>query len=397
MKALFEEDAASAVCVDAAGNVYVTGYSTGDGTNYDYTTIKYNSAGVEQWVQRYNDPGNGEDVASSMVLDAAGNIYVTGRSNFDYTTIKYNPSGVQQWIRAYNGPGNSSDSPSKIKIDASDNIYITGMSIGSGTNYDYATLKYNSAGVLQWSARYNGTANNYDYAYTLDIDASGNVYVTGNAFDDFGTVKYNSAGVQQWAQTYNGPGNGAEVANSIVVDAQGNAYVTGSSFGSTTQYDFATIKYNTSGVQQWVQRYNGPGDFYDIPFSVAVDAQGNVYASGESGGSSSGLDFAVVKYSQTVGIEPVSNEAPGQYILSQNYPNPFNPATFIEFALPNSGFVSLKIYDMLGRDIESLVSSDLKAGVYKALWNASNYTSGVYYYKLNSGNFSETKKMILVK
>lgn len=96
-------------------------------------------------------------------------------------------------------------------------------------------------------------------------------------------------------------------------------------------------------------------------------------------------------------IEPVSNEIPNQYSLSQNYPNPFNPATKIKFGMPAAGFARLKVYDMLGREVSVLVNEQLKAGKYEVNWNSSAFPSGVYYYKLVSGDFTDTKKMILVK
>jgi hypothetical protein len=98
-----------------------------------------------------------------------------------------------------------------------------------------------------------------------------------------------------------------------------------------------------------------------------------------------------------VAVTPVSNKIPESYMLKQNYPNPFNPATVISFQLPANNYTSLKIYDAAGRQIDELVNSDLKAGEYEIKWNASNYTSGVYFYKLITGNFTSTKKMILVK
>jgi len=83
--------------------------------------------------------------------------------------------------------------------------------------------------------------------------------------------------------------------------------------------------------------------------------------------------------------------------LKQNFPNPFNPTTIIKFAIPTSGLVTLKVYNVLGKEVATLVNEVKVAGEYSADFNASNLTTGVYFYKLTSGNFSEVKKMMLVK
>ena len=111
----------------------------------------------------------------------------------------------------------------------------------------------------EWEARYNGAVDSTDYSYLFAVDGSGNVYVTGNSYEsetnyDYATVKYNSSGIPQWVQKYNGPGNSGDYAYSIAADDSGNVYVTGYSQGSGTGFDYATIKYNSSGVQQWLQR-----------------------------------------------------------------------------------------------------------------------------------------------
>lgn len=91
------------------------------------------------------------------------------------------------------------------------------------------------------------------------------------------------------------------------------------------------------------------------------------------------------------------NTVPEQYSLSQNYPNPFNPETRINYSIPKAGFVSIKIFDMLGRQVAGLVNDYKKAGNYITEFNASGLSSGVYYYKMVSGDFSDIKKMIVVK
>ncbi len=138
----------------------------------------------------------------------------------------------------------------------------------------------------------------------MAIDISGNVYVTGQtnlpaAPTDYASVKYDPSGTQQWATVYNGPGNSDDVARAIAVDGSGNVFVTGYSIGSGTGYDFATIKYNSLGTQQWVDRYNGPGNGNDLPngpYAIAVDASGNPYVTGESAGSNGDRDYATIRY-----------------------------------------------------------------------------------------------------
>ncbi|MBK7253184.1 MAG: SBBP repeat-containing protein [Ignavibacteria bacterium] len=98
------------MATDASGNIYVTGQSKGPTIFSEYATIKYNSAGVQQWVSRYNGPGSGNDIARSMALDGYGNVYVTGNSRGsvgfdDYATIKYNSAGDSQWVARYDGRG----------------------------------------------------------------------------------------------------------------------------------------------------------------------------------------------------------------------------------------------------------------------------------------------------
>ncbi|MCC7159107.1 MAG: T9SS type A sorting domain-containing protein [Ignavibacteria bacterium] len=100
-----------------------------------------------------------------------------------------------------------------------------------------------------------------------------------------------------------------------------------------------------------------------------------------------------------VGIEPISGVMPSKFLLGQNYPNPFNPTTKIKFEIPVgvSAYTTLKIFDMLGREVNTLVSEELVAGTYEVAWSAKNQPSGVYFYKLNAGNFTQTKKMLMVK
>jgi len=106
---------------------------------------------------------------------------------------------------------------------------------------------------------------------------------------------------------------------------------------------------------------------------------------------------ACFKINTLVGVNPIGNTLPTVYSLSQNYPNPFNPVTKINFALPKQGFVTLKIFDVLGREVRTLVNEVKSAGQFSVDFNASEFASGVYFYRLESNGFSDIKRMMLIK
>jgi uncharacterized delta-60 repeat protein len=302
-------DRAYALAVDSSANVYVTGQSTGLGTSGDYATIKYDTNGNQIWTARYDGPVNDDDAALALAVDSSGNVYVTGVSfggigtGLDYATVKYDSSGNELWDARYNGgSGNYYDRPEAIAVDSSGNVYVTGQSTGLGTFGDYATIKYDTNGNQIWVARYNGLENGSDKAFALAVDSSGNVYVTGyspgsGTDKDYATIKYDSSGNELWVKRYNGPGDGLDEARSLAVDSFGNVYVTGVSTGSGTYGDYATIKYETNGNELWVARYDGP-EFGggDGAYSLAVDSSGNVYVTGISQGSGSQGDYDTIKY-----------------------------------------------------------------------------------------------------
>jgi uncharacterized delta-60 repeat protein len=275
-------------------------------------SFSINAQVTQQWVAKYNGPANKYDSGDCIAVDKQGNVYVTGfstgtSSNDDYLTIKYNSEGVEQWTARYNGPDNKSDDPTSLAIDNKGNVYVTGYSYGN-TYADYATVKYNSAGVEQWVARYNGTGNLYDEAYSIAVDKDGNVYVTGDSWGgssgyDYVTIKYNPEGVQTWLRIYDGPGNSSAVA--IKTDDAANVYVTG--FGTIgTNQDIMTIKYNSAGDEQWVKRFDGPTNSVDAPNALAVDNIGDVYVCGfanTSATTTANHDFVTIKYNGTGGQE----------------------------------------------------------------------------------------------
>jgi hypothetical protein len=249
----------------------------------------------EAWVVRYNGPRNGSDIAHAITVDNQGNAYVTGGSegistDLDFATLKYATDSSLLWVARYNGPANFVDVALAILLDGQGSVYVAGDSYGgSGFDYDYAIVKYNSSGQLLWVRRYNGTGSREDRFSALAVDRQGNAYLTGSSFDsgvdwDFVTVKYDANGNQVWIRRYNRLGNSNDYARAIAVDGYGNVYVTGASTGSGTGYDYATVKYDANGNQVWIRRYNGLNNRDDNAHAIAVDSHGNVYVVGAADG-----------------------------------------------------------------------------------------------------------------
>jgi len=400
-------DSAQAITVDNAGYIYVTGASIGSGTSSDYATIKYNADGDTLWVSRYNGPGNSVDRTYAIALDNAGNVYVTGSSymtstgNADYVTIKYRSNGDTAWLRSYNGPNSTMDYAYAIAVDASGNVFVTGGSYALASAYDYATIKYDSLGAEQWLQRYNGPGNGYDYSRAIVLDAQSNVYITGAStsqtslvYYDYATIKYNADGVQQWLQRYNGPGNYTDDAQAIVLDNSGNVYVTGHSCSGTTlaTRDYATVKYNAFGIEQWVQRYNGPGNYADYGRAIAVDNSGNVYVTGYSASLSTtpyNYDYATIKYVQTQGINELMGSGNGELRVSV-YPNPARNYLTIRFS-QTADHTEIKIFNVTGNVVKEFKS----LGVGELRVSLNGIKNGVYFVKI--GEEIVREKLVVTK
>lgn len=313
----YSNDKANSVAVDNSGNVYVTGSSIGTSPLSDIATVKYTSGGQEAWIARYNGPANGEDIGVKVAVDISGNVYVAGYSDGsgsgkDYVIVKYNSSGVQQWASRYNGTANGDDILNSMILDADGNTFVTGKSAGTGTLEDIATLKYNSSGSQQWVSRYNGPANNSDIGNNLISDINGNIIVNGItktsaasgaesqiANYDIITVKYNPSGVQQWAVMYNGTENSDDDAGGIVSDNSGNVYLAGSAKNTGTDLDFTTIKYNPSGTLVWSANYNGSMNSSDKATGISIDLSGSLYVTGFCKDNMSNMNYSTVKYSSS--------------------------------------------------------------------------------------------------
>ncbi len=170
--------------------------------------------------------------------------------------------------------------------------------------------------------------------------------------------------------------------------------------GSSTDYIFTS---NSNGVDSTASIRKSLLDSVAVQMGVTGDSvrctwRGWAYNGIDSLQSSNSFIITLVR--SPIGIQVISTEIPQKFALYNNYPNPFNPVTKINFDIPNlSGDkkVQVVVYDILGNQVELLVNQELTAGKYSASWNAANYSSGIYFYRITAGNFTDTRKMILVK
>ena len=298
-----KNDQARLITTDASGNVIVSGTSGSKKGGFGYiTTVKYSPGGIQQFVARYSGPSNsgGDEYPYGLTVDNAGNVYVTGRSlgngtGLDFVTIKYNSSLVEQWVARYNSPANLNDEPGGVQVDAAGNVFVTGYSdlIGNGNGEAIVTIKYNSSGVQQWTAQYdvltnNGSNGSQEEGVSLALDQNGNVFVTGES-GGLVTIKYNSSGQLMWSRNGNGS-NGRK----ILIDSSGNVVVT--SWGNDDR--FVTIKYNSDGDLLWEAFYDGNPNGFDSAWDMALDASDNIYVTGISSNALNN-DYATVKYNSS--------------------------------------------------------------------------------------------------
>ncbi len=448
------DEIAYSIIQTSDGGFAAAGYSNSYGPFNVFNILKTDSIGILQWSRLIGETGTGS-VAYSIIQTSdggfalAGGFTPTGTGNYDMYIVKLSSSGSIQWTRTLGGTGD--DNANSIIQTTDAGFVVAGYtnSFGAG-NYDMYIVKLNSGGTLQWSRTVGGTGDDQTQSIIKTTDGGFAVagYTTsfGAGANDFYIVKFDAGGntcgnstspssltgisgtlssptptVMTQNPTVTTPayttGTGGTLtticsllpplAPNLVSPPNGALYVPSTvrfiwnkSFSAVTyrlqvalDSLFINLVVNDSTLtDSTIVVTNLPVNSY---YWWRVNAKNAVGTSPYSAVWRFGTFF--------VGLNQIGTEIPKEYNLYNNYPNPFNPSTNIRFDIPNAEttrrvvFTQLIVYDLLGREVTTLVNKQLEPGTYEVEFYGTNYSSGVYFYKLETEYYTHTKRMVLVK
>jgi photosystem II stability/assembly factor-like uncharacterized protein len=387
-------------------SVFFTDNNTGYVIGFNGTALKTTNAGVNWFVQTittteilrcvlFTDVNTGYIVSGSG--NNIGNVYKTTNAGNTWNALplpQYTHFYCVYFINSNTGyvsgygailkttnAGSTWDSQTFTGLGFISSIYFVNVNTGFACTYNsYKILKTINGGV-NWQEIFTNTEGFFGISF---IDANTGTAVggypsaPGNAF-----ILRTTNGGLNWTNYVFNNSNICYLWSVKFLNTN-IGFITGGS-----PLINSTILKTTNGGLNWYPQITSANDVLKGNYFTSLNTGYVVGSSGTILKTTDGGNF--------VGINPVTNEVPAQFSLSQNYPNPFNPVTKIKFDISKTGFVRIIIYDMLGRELKTLINEQLNAGTYEAMWTADKFSSGVYFYTLTTESFRETKRMVLIK
>jgi hypothetical protein len=375
----------------------------------DIWVVKIDGSGSITWEKTIGDKET--DESSDVISTGDGGYLVAGsfqhdtaqRQDVDAYLIKLNSSGTIEWDKKYGGT--SGDKAGTVRQTADGGYAFVGYtdSFGAGI-YDVYLVKLNAAGEEQWYKTYGGA----------DWDISGKMVITNdNGFllagwtANFGAqardiylIKTDASGNEQWYKIYGDAHK--DGASDIIATNDGGYLVVGglenTYFSNEWRTDLYILKIDASGNKLWDKTF---GDYNDEGASCIREVgDGGYIISGGANSYGNSSEVYLLKIDRLGGFSSVYSNieaTPQDFQLEQNYPNPFNNQTMIKYHLPKNSFVQLKIYNVQGKLVNTLVNQYQQSGSYNIEFDAKNLPSGLYFYQIKTNDFSETKRMLLLK
>jgi hypothetical protein len=399
------------------GGYIITGATSsfGDG---GILLIKTDSSGDTLWVKTFNGidiaVGNSVQEIQNGGYIIAGTKKSLGVNNNDVYLIKTDDKGDSVWTKTIGG--NGSDHGNFIQQVQDGGYIITGetFSFGAGSG-DVWLIKTNDYGDTLWTKTFGGIYDDAGSSVHQTMDGgyiiTGSTKSYGNGYFDVWLIKTDAYGDTLWTRTFGG--NADDFGISVQQTTDLGYIIIGwtRSFGAGNQ-DAWLIKTDAFGDTIWTRTFGGNN--FDVGNSVQPTTDGGYILTGYTYSFGIGeSDVWLIK--TTPDISDVENETNGiisKFSLQQNYPNPFNPVTSLQYAISSlpegkagRQLVTLKVYDLLGREVATLVNEEKPAGEYEVEFDGSNLPSGIYFYQLRAGDpstgsgqgYSETRKMVLLR
>jgi hypothetical protein len=402
-------DYAYAAAVDKNDNIIIAGRNRTDtATISDVWIIKYDSSGNILWTQSFGRKGE-ENGSCAVVVDSHDNIIVTGlghqsnESFADYLTIKLDSAGDVLWTKWYDAGWE--DIARDVTVDDSDNVIVTGYSNGI-VNWDWCTVKYNASGDMQWVRRFDASID--DWAHGVAADREGNIIVAGDVRINMRTrgavLKYNSQGDTLWSKVFttNDPLTIVTTFTDIAIDENDNICLAGTFQRTDTAgrfwNDYYIAKCTSLCDTIWTTLCDH--GMNDELTGITIDDTGNLAVTGTTQPTpeSTIFDYYSVKIkAKTDGVYINLPNLPSQLALHPGYPNPFNTSTTIQYELSYSSNVELKVYDMIGKCVATLVNENKQPGIYNVVWHANDLATGLYVVKISTGKNALSQKLLLIK
>ena len=393
-------DVATSVVIDASNNVYVSGASFGGlFAQVDYVTIKFNSAGTQQWVSRYNF-SNGLDLPTGICIDNSNNIIVSGSSssssfnnNMDFTTVKYNSNtGAQMQVQRQANVGNAKDIVTGQFKDAFGNIYVTGSTSSNGIDFDIQLLKYDASMNLLWSKIVDGYGKS-DQGNDVTVDPSGNVYVTGyftrpNLTKELVLLKYNTAGTQLYLTKKQPVFNQSDAEGIKVIIKNTNEVFVGANYTKNSNKDAALLRFNVNGVQNLEAIYNGSSNLKDELLDMLVDGNFVVLSAKSFNGiidQNVTVKYEYKDFNQTPVFLNANEEIESKELIVR-----FDKATLKLGAINNKDFLFGKLNDFIQDSTCSKMDSILRG---KCQFKSAEIETRKIFYKATSNDTLSISRM----
>jgi hypothetical protein len=385
-------------------------YSFGAAYEDDAWLIKTDSKGDTIWTKRFGET-NHPDRGYSVQQTNEGGYIITGCTEsygLNYThawLIKTDSSGNKVWDKTFGGADTVSYGRS-VRQTNDGGYIITGWKDYSGTSdYDVWLIKTDSLGNKLWDKIWG--RGYYDYGRSVQQTNDGGYIVTGDTRpysttnSDVWLIKTDVNGDTVWTKTYGGTAD--DRGWSVQQTSSGGYILTGytASYGASGG-DAWLIKTDSSGNKLWDKTFGGSA--YDYCRSVRQTNDGGYIVAGETSSyGSGGKDVYLIRLTAEVVLDDYPLQAPlKNYDLYQNYPNPFNTQTTISFSNLKAGWINISIYNIIGQKIKTLADGKLRIGHHQVIWSGKDendmpVSSGIYFYKMETANFSVIRKCILLK